>query len=483
MEENIINNVTNLKIALYYEMKKYEKIENDITLLNSDISCLKDIINNLNATSYQDLKDYIFIMPLVLNIVFDEEESDLIYKKLYEIICGLISAKKNNYIEEELRLRSKFENIKGIINKKIVELSVLKSDLEKELKNDKRNDYKKIIRKLKHKFFITNQDRTLIEDFLDGKNVSDKDQILLFNQIDFNNFMIKKDSGIIPHSSYFDYNLIPSMLNFGFEKFEITYINDKGVRNKVEAASNLIINTIEANIFDIDEYINYLPDISNNDYSYEEVKGILKRVLVHFQEELLEIVNMVKDKENFKEAGNDLKQEFKNYLYILKLLTSYYYNQIDIYNRNFDNIDEEDEVNHIFYAERNENITYLEKDLEDINPHYLEKVNRLINRLKLGKLSRDEIKFLTDCNKQLELRDDQIRIIFYSLGNNNYVIVGVLVKKKDNDLNAYNKMANRNKNIDISDEEKYQKELLKAKEVEKRYLRFIEENKRKGTSR
>ena len=62
MEENIINNVTNLKIALYYEMKKYEKIENDITLLNSDISCLKDIINNLNATSYQDLKDYIFII-------------------------------------------------------------------------------------------------------------------------------------------------------------------------------------------------------------------------------------------------------------------------------------------------------------------------------------------------------------------------------------------------------------------------------------
>ena len=143
MEENIINNVTNLKIALYYEMKKYEKIENDITLLNSNISCLKDIINNLNATSYQDLKDYIFIMPLVLNIVFDEEESNLIYKKLYEIICGLISAKKNNYIEEELRLRSKFENIKGIINKKIVELSVLKSDLEKELKNDKRNEHSK----------------------------------------------------------------------------------------------------------------------------------------------------------------------------------------------------------------------------------------------------------------------------------------------------------------------------------------------------
>ena len=121
-------------------------------------------------------------------------------------------------------------------------------------------------------------------------------------------------------------------------------------------------------------------------------------------------------------------------------------------------------------------------------PHeYYERVYELINGFKKNTLRRKEVASFTSVDRSMasffELRDDQIRIIFYSLGNNNYVIVGVLVKKKDNDLNAYNKMANRNKNIDISDEEKYQKELLKAKEVEKRYLRFIEENKRKGTSR
>lgn len=155
-------------------------------------------------------------------------------------------------------------------------------------------------------------------------------------------------------------------------------------------------------------------------------------------------------------------------------------------NDKFDKIDEKEEKNHIFYAFRNENTTYLEKDLEGFNPHYLEKVNRLINRFKLGKLSRDEIKGLKSNNilkKQFELRDDQVRVIFYPINENNYIIVGVLIKKKDNDNDGYSKMAFRNKEIDISTPEKYMIELEKSKKVEERYLKFIEDKKRKGTSR
>ena len=151
-----------------------------------------------------------------------------------------------------------------------------------------------------------------------------------------------------------------------------------------------------------------------------------------------------------------------------------------------DKIDEKEEKNHIFYAFRNEDKSYLEYDLESLNPHYLEKVNRLINRLKLGELSRGEVKGLKSNNilkKQLELRDDQVRVIFYPLTDNNYIIVGVLTKKKDNDNDGYSKMAFRNKEIDISTEEKYIKEQERSKEVEERYTKFIEDKKRKGTSR
>ena len=201
---------------------------------------------------------------------------------------------------------------------------------------------------------------------------------------------------------------------------------------------------------------------------------------------MLETVNLIGDKDNFKNYRNLIKQEFNNYLNIVTVLQQYYNDEEKKYNDKFDKIDEKEEKNHIFYAFRNEDKSYLEYDLESLNPHYLEKVNRLINRLKLGELSRGEVKGLKSNNilkKQLELRDDQVRVIFYPLTDNNYIIVGVLIKKKDNDNDAYSKMAFRNKEIDISTPEKYMIELEKSKKVEERYLKFIEDKKRKGTSR
>ena len=194
----------------------------------------------------------------------------------------------------------------------------------------------------------------------------------------------------------------------------------------------------------------------------------------------------VNDKDNFKNYRNLIKQEFNNYLNIVTVLQQYYNDEEKKYNDKFDKIDEKEEKNHIFYAFRNEDKSYLEYDLESLNPHYLEKVNRLINRFKLGELSRGEVKGLKSNNilkKQLELRDDQVRVIFYPLTDNNYIIVGVLTKKKDNDNDGYSKMAFRNKEIDISTEEKYIKEQERSKEVEERYTKFIEDKKRKGTSR
>lgn len=40
MNENIINNVTRLKAALHYEIKKYNEMENEIDLISNNISCI-----------------------------------------------------------------------------------------------------------------------------------------------------------------------------------------------------------------------------------------------------------------------------------------------------------------------------------------------------------------------------------------------------------------------------------------------------------
>lgn len=485
MNENIINNVTRLKAALHYEIKKYNEMENEIDLISNNISCIMDIIKNLKTSSYQELYDYTSIIYLVLNIIYEENTSKIIYNRVYKIAYNLINAKKNNLDELEIKYKLELEKIINYFENELVELSSKQSDLINTLKTSRKNEYINLLRKIKYREYITKQDFILIEQFLENKSVPEKDQILIFNQIEFNNFIVKKDNGNISKNSFFDYNTIPFMLNLGFEKFDITYISDKGTRNRVEQESKNIINILESDI-DINSFLEYLPTIESDEYSYEEVLCILQIVINHFQVELLETVNLISDKDNFKNYRNLIKQEFNNYLNIVTVLQQYYNDEEKKYNDKFDKIDEKEEKNHIFYAFRNEDKSYLEYDLESLNPHYLEKVNRLINRLKLGKLSRNEIKCLKSNNvlrKQFELRDDQVRVIFYPLTDNNYIIVGVLTKKKDNDNDGYSKMAFRNKEIDISTPEKYIKEQEKSKLAEERFLKFIEDNKRKGTSR
>lgn len=382
MNENIINNVTRLKAALHYEIKKYNEMENEIDLISNNISCIMDIIKNLKTSSYQELYDYTSIIYLVLNIIYEENTSKIIYNRVYKIAYNLINAKKNNLDELEIKYKLELEKMINYFENELVELSSKQSDLINTLKTSRKNEYINLLRKIKYREYITKQDFILIEQFLENKSVPEKDQILIFNQIEFNNFIVKKDNGNISKNSFFDYNTIPFMLNLGFEKFDITYISDKGTRNRVEQESKNIINILESDI-DINSFLEYLPTIESDEYSYEEVLCILQIVINHFQVELLETVNLISDKDNFKNYRNLIKQEFNNYLNIVTVLQQYY---------------------------------------------------------------NDE-------------------------------------EKKDNDNDGYSKMAFRNKEIDISTEEKYIKEQERSKEVEERYTKFIEDKKRKGTSR
>lgn len=382
MNENIINNVTRLKAALHYEIKKYNEMENEIDLISNNISCIMDIIKNLKTSSYQELYDYTSIIYLVLNIIYEENTSKIIYNRVYKIAYNLINAKKNNLDELEIKYKLELEKMINYFENELVELSSKQSDLINTLKTSRKNEYINLLRKIKYREYITKQDFISIEQFLENKSVPEKDQILIFNQIEFNNFIVKKDNGNISKNSFFDYNTIPFMLNLGFEKFDITYISDKGTRNRVEQESKNIINILESDI-DINSFLEYLPTIESDEYSYEEVLCILQIVINHFQVELLETVNLIGDKDNFKNYRNLIKQEFNNYLNIVTVLQQYY---------------------------------------------------------------NDE-------------------------------------EKKYNDNDGYSKMAFRNKEIDISTEEKYIKEQERSKEVEERYTKFIEDKKRKGTSR
>ena len=54
-----------------------------------------------------------------------------------------------------------------------------------------------------------------------------------------------------------------------------------------------------------------------------------------------------------------------------------------------------------------------------------------------------KVKPLSFNQRFIEIKDDQIRIVFKPLGNNNYSVMGAFIKKDDNDRPTYNQMFRR----------------------------------------
>lgn len=175
MNENIINNVTRLKTALHYEIKKYNEMENEIDLISNNISCIMDIIKNLKTSSYQELYDYTSIIYLVLNIIYEENTSKIIYNRVYKIAYNLINAKKNNLDELEIKYKLELEKMINYFENELVELSSKQSDLINTLKTSRKNEYINLLRKIKYREYITKQDFISIEQFLENKSVPEKD--------------------------------------------------------------------------------------------------------------------------------------------------------------------------------------------------------------------------------------------------------------------------------------------------------------------
>lgn len=115
---------------------------------------------------------------------------------------------------------------------------------------------------------------------------------------------------------------------------------------------------------------------------------------------------------------------------------------------------------------------------------YYERVSRLLNGKKKDSLTPTEDKSFSTINAKLkdysELRDDQVRIIYKHVGNNNYLILGAYVKKVDN-LNRLNvTVVGRDRSIDYLNPEILSDALSNATEVEARIANLVENYGRKG---
>ena len=122
-------------------------------------------------------------------------------------------------------------------------------------------------------------------------------------------------------------------------------------------------------------------------------------------------------------------------------------------------------------------------DMKVIPNEYYDSVLDLLNRFINGKISNKEFKSLTNNKKAsgyTELRHDQIRIVTKHIKDNIYDVVGVFVKKSDNDIQQYRTMFNR-LITDIDTENLELKELELSKLIMKELEDLVNEKARKSS--
>lgn len=131
-----------------------------------------------------------------------------------------------------------------------------------------------------------------------------------------------------------------------------------------------------------------------------------------------------------------------------------------------------------FFFSMSNDISYLERDLKTVPEEYYNKIVDLLLKKRYGDTNANTDKQLVNNSKLKqfrELRSDQVRILYKNLNNNSIIILGVGVKKEDNDRNLYDRLARRPDYIDEN--------LLKVGDDDKtleRVLEICNQNKRKG---
>lgn len=303
-----------------------------------------------------------------------------------------------------------------------------------------------------------------IKEELKNENIDGKLLVLTFENIKKHNLKFQTEGKL----SGLDLSNVANIINFGFEKIAIKYLeNSKNAKDYVKK----LIDLIDNNSLDIVE-----DNITLNYFTYEEQEYILKNVLRHYQEEMYKLNLLVKteefyfDNETLKTIIYEFKGYLNRYLYIRNKLNNLKREE-EIKEDVSPKIIEITNQNNLYYSTNSNEASkcYFIKDLMSIREESLETVLNLLNNFREGDTSR--IKYLTD-RDCFELKGDQVRVILRRIVGNNYSVLGVFIKKADNDHKTYNIIDSR---PDAIIDNEY------SRMVEDYYQEYIENNKRSGS--
>ena len=379
--------------------------------------------------------------------------SDLENKKVSQIVKDLI------YDKYHISNNRNIDILYGILKN---DLFTLEKRLE--LINKKYSMSLSIYNAIKYRQTITPDMIAAIKEKLIEEKVKDADLIKIMELIKVRNgnILVNEKNAIFSEDLF----LVINMLNSGFEQIDVPVNNNKLLEHDISNAINVINNN---SLTIIDSVLDF------SKYNIQEQEYIYKRLLVYYQDKIYNLIEVLKNKEYYFdiELLKQIKDEYKElhniYMFLRNRLDSLTIVQDETVLINL-STDEEDNVRTLYYSSNSEDASkcYFIKDLKEIREEANFTILDLIRNFKLG--DNRDIKIIT--NGFIELKHDQVRIILKLIDNNNYSVMGVFIKKSDNDSKTYKKLFDRP--IAIKDDEY-------SKVVEEYYIDYLESNKRKGT--
>lgn len=429
-------NISLIKELLYLEVKDYiEKIQKQKNI-QADINQLKEIIRLLESENYKEMKDNFILFYALIPTFFliTEEAAQNISNSLYKAICKI-----NNYLNNPERfLKADFERGKKYIKNLTDKLNSTLEELQAELIFIKPNiseeiisEYKTIHQNLKYGKNITSYQYKLLVELFKRKEIDDKTIILLLEKIKAHNIK----SHISKDINYEKINAVSNIILSGFEKYEdISWLNDKRKSQLDELINTIIHQGIDEDI--TPELLpKYQKDLTfSENYTLNCVKYFYTNLLKHYQNELLDIYKELNNLDNYQnmEYRNflvDLYNEAnKNYLFIRRIMEE----ELTKYNDDINKVKEDEDEKKVYYGVKSSGITFIESDLKNIPKDTYTSIKDLLILFRKGKLSPNKIKKLNGpLAEYQEIKDDQIRISFKHLKDNEYVILGVFIKQEN----------------------------------------------------
>lgn len=471
----------------YIEENKILKGEYQKKLINRDL--YKELLSYFND-NYESLEENKLFITILLDSIYEDHIAS---NNFYLLLSKL----KNPHYNQKNEYRTYITKLKKEYSDLLKELEDIKNRINRN-RNTINTAY--TARKcFKYKLPMTDKyaipDLKRIVSYYEVSNqISPREAILCVLDIECHNKSVvsyRNGNKIEMNNAEKNKKEIKYILKSGYEVMPLPEVYPDRVSSLdriVRELNNTIMYTHKEKIADLlDLYKSY--ELENNEFNY-----IIISILNNYNNELATYSELLLDNDVIFKRNNRNEILRDYYINLSKyLIIREYYNNI-----NYFAIEEKDEVEitdeeakeikdnkKLVYSTSPANPTKAKmiSDMSDVPHEYYDTVLDLILKFKDGTISKTEVKHLTN-NKKLvrymELKRDQVRIVFKHVKDNIYNVNGVFVKKADNDNTMYQVMASRSIQ-DISTEDKLNRAIALGKHTEEELSHYVKEKGRKGT--